>query len=191
MQAQAKLLSDLCQSLGISHLAVVTHSMGGAIGICLAEEWHGKVTHFANAVGNLVPEDCFYSRRLFEMGWEAFAAKGFEEFKAEFAAQVSPAGRSPSSYLESLQKTTPEAMYHSCRDLVHLSDTGDLLSRFLRLPCRKLYLQNADSRMPSHLEKALHQGNVPVVVIPQSGHSLMEDNPVDFYDAVAHFLKQS
>lgn len=190
MEAQAEFLCDLCQSLGVSQIAIVAHSMGGAVGILFAEKWHGKVTHFANAVGNLVPEDCFYSRPLVEMSWEAFSAKGFEEFKIEIAAQASRSDRPPSTYLESLQKTTVQAMYRSGSDLVRVSDRGDLLARFLRLSCHKLYLQDADSRMTSHLEKALQQGDVPILVIPNSGHGLMEDNPTDFYHSIARFLEQ-
>ena len=190
MEAQAEFLCDLCQSLGVSQIAIVAHSMGGAVGILFAEKWPDTVTHFANAVGNLVPEDCFYSRPLIEMGWEAFSAKGFEEFKAEIAAQASRSDRPPSTYLESLQKTTAQAMYRSGSDLVRVSDEGDLLARFLRLSCHKLYLQDADSRMTSHLEKALHQAGVPILVIPNSGHSLMEDNPTGFYHTIARFLDQ-
>jgi pimeloyl-ACP methyl ester carboxylesterase len=190
MQAHAELLGDLCQTLGISEIAIGAHSMGGAVGIHLAEMWPGKVTHFINAVGNLIPEDCFYSRSLVEMSWEDFSTKGFAEFKTRIAAQAPHPNRPPSTYLESLQKSTAEAMYYSCRDLVRLSDSGDLLSRFLRLSCRKIYLQDSDSRMPSHLEEALHHGHVPIVIIPESGHALMEDNPDDFYDAIARFVSE-
>ncbi len=80
-------------------------------------------------------------------------------------------------------------MYQSSRHLVRISDEGDLVSRFLRLPCKKKYLQDEDSRMPSQLESPLRQGGVPIVRIPDSGHGLMEDNPIAFYDAIARFLE--
>lgn len=81
-------------------------------------------------------------------------------------------------------------MYHSCRDLVRLSDDDNLLGRFLQLPCRKLHLQDEDSRMPSRLESALRQRGVPVISVPESGHGMMEDNPAAFYDAIARFLEE-
>jgi pimeloyl-ACP methyl ester carboxylesterase len=190
MEAQADLLSDLCQALKIRQMAVVAHSMGGAVGIILAEKWPDPVTHFVNAVGNLIPEDCFCSRPMAQMDWNTFRLEGFERFKAQIQAQHPQSGKPPSTYPQSLQRTNAYVMYHSCRDLVRLSDNDNLLGRFFQLPCRKLYLQDEDSRMPSRLENALHQGDVPVIRIPESGHGMMEDNPTAFYDAIARFLEE-
>jgi pimeloyl-ACP methyl ester carboxylesterase len=190
MEAQADLLSDLCQSLQIRQIAIVAHSMGGAVGIILAEKWPDTVTHFINAVGNLIPEDCFCSRPMAQMDWNTFRSEGFKRFKAQIQAQQPHPGRPPSTYSQSLERTSAYAMYHSCCDLVRLSDEDNLLDRFLQLPCRKLYLQDEDSRMPSRLESALRQSGLPVISVPVSGHGMMEDNPATFYNAVARFLEE-
>jgi pimeloyl-ACP methyl ester carboxylesterase len=190
MEAQAGLLLKLCKRLGASEITIIGHSMGGAIGICLVEMWPDSVTHFASAVGNLVPEDCFYSRTVRDMGWDAFQKGGFRKFKARIKAESRHARPSVSAYLASLNRTSARAMYLSSCDLVRLSDEGDLLSRFLHLPCKKLYMQDCDTHLPAHLTQALLTADVPMVRIPDTGHGLMEDNPSVFYSALAEFLSQ-
>ena len=44
MQAQAGWLADLCRDAGLRRIAIVGHSMGGAVGILLAEVWTGEAT---------------------------------------------------------------------------------------------------------------------------------------------------
>ncbi|MFH1011991.1 MAG: alpha/beta hydrolase [bacterium] len=188
MEAQAELVRNLCCRLGAKDLSIIGHSMGGAIGICLAEMWPGLVTHFANAAGNLVPEDCFFSRALCDMDWDTFEKRGFEEFKAKIEVESVHSRKSLASYLSTLKRTTADAMYRSSRDLVRLCDEGKLLSRFLSLSCRKLYLHDVESEPPPHFMEALRRGGVPILRIPESGHSLMEDNPSVFYAALADFL---
>ena len=149
------------------------------------------MTHFANAVGNLIPEDCFFSRPFIEIGWEAFEAHGFQTFKDKIESQPPHPNRPPSTYFQSLQKTNSRAMYLSGRDLVRLSDDGNLLARFLALSCKKIYLQDEDNPIPPHLKTALEKDGIPVTIIPNTGHSLMEDNPVAFYAALAGFLSDN
>jgi pimeloyl-ACP methyl ester carboxylesterase len=189
MQAQADQVLLLCASKGLHDIAIVGHSMGGAVGIFVAERWIGKVTHFANAVGNLVPEDCTYSRRIISQGHDLFCSEGFERFKTEIAKSRNP-DRPAGTYLESLQSTTAHAMYRSSQDLVALSDNGELLSRFLRLRCKKLYLKDEDTPIPARLQRALVGANIAIVEVPKSGHGLMEDNPDAFYGAIDSWLKE-
>ncbi len=191
MDAHAESVITLCHQFKLNEIAICAHSMGGAVGIILAEKCPGRVTHFVNAVGNLIPEDCFFSRPFIEMGWEAFEAHGFQKFKDKIKSQLFHPNRPPSTYLQSLQKTSARAMYLSGRDLVRLSDEGNLLSRFLALPCKKLYLADADNPILPYLKTAREKGNVPITVIPNTGHALMENNPADFYGALADFLNDN
>ena len=188
MDAHAALVISLCQEFDLNEIAICAHSMGGAVGIIMAEKWRGHVTHFVNAVGNLISEDCFFSRPFIEMGWEAFEACGFQKFKDKIKSQPPHPNRPASTYSQSLQKASIRAMYHSGNDLVRLSDEGNLLARFLALPCKKLYLADEDNPIHPHLKTALENGNVPFTIIPNTGHALMEDNPADFYGSLADFL---
>ena len=188
MSAHAESVCELAASVGAERIAIVSHSMGGAIGILLAETWAGTVTHFINAVGNLVSEDCTFSRAFLSLGRAAFESEGFARFKQAFRASPILPDRQPSTYYDSLGKTSARVVFSCAEDLVDLSDHGDLLKRFLDLPCRKLFLQDEDTPLPTHLEEALVGGGVPVEWVANSGHGLMEDNPDEFYMSIARFL---
>lgn len=189
MEAQAGLLDELCRFLDVGRIAVVAHSMGGPVGIRLAEMWEDRITHFVNAAGNLIPDDCFYSRAVLTMEKGIYEAAGFSEFKELIRQRKQIPGRSPSSYSDSLERTCAEAMYESSRDLVRLSDGGDLLARFQALPCRKLYLHDEDNPVCPALLEALREADVLVEEMKDAGHGMMEENPAAFYTAVAGFLR--
>jgi pimeloyl-ACP methyl ester carboxylesterase len=188
MQAQAEEVMALCKSLDVHELAIVAHSMGGAIGILIAEQWPNLVTHFANLVGNLVPQDCFFSRKFIQAGYEDFSDQGFDKFKQRIQnAKIKP-GRPISTYADALEKTTAEVIYKSSQDLVQISDHQNLLARFLALDCRKIYFQDQDNPMDPELKQGLTKANIPIECIPDTGHSLMEDNPTVFYPELSDFL---
>jgi pimeloyl-ACP methyl ester carboxylesterase len=189
MKAHAESVLALCRAKGLEKIAIVGHSMGGAVGIILAENWAGGTTHFACAVGNLVPEDCFFSRSILAQGYERFHESGFDRYKDE-AARPNEKGRPAGGYRRSLDRTTAQAMFRSAQDLVALSDRGGLLARFLRLDGRKLYLKDQDTPLAPPLTSALAESATPVVEVPQSGHSLMEDNPAAFYGFLDAFLNR-
>lgn len=190
MEAQAESVAALCRSVGLRRIAVVGHSMGGAVGILLAERWPGTVTHFACAVGNLVPEDCFFSRDIVRAGESTFEARGFAEYTERFRPSEEARSASRSTYHESLRMTSARAIFRSSVDLVRISDEGNLLERFLALPCPKIYLCDSGNPVAASLETALAGAGVPRVVVPGTGHALMEDNPEGFYSALAAFLEE-
>jgi pimeloyl-ACP methyl ester carboxylesterase len=188
MAAQAEAVAALCRRMGLGRLAIVGHSMGGAVGILLAERWPGPATHFTSAAGNLVAADCFLSRRVVEMGQQVFEDAGFEELKRG----LRPRGgerRSLRAYFETLERTSTQAMFESSQDLVSLCDRGDLLGRFIRLDAAKQYLHDSDSEPPAELRRSLAAAGIPAIRIPDTGHGLMEDAPGAFYSALADFLE--
>jgi len=190
MEAQAESIAALCRSVGLRSLAVVGHSMGGAVGIALAEKWLGTVTHFACAVGNLVPEDCFFSRDIVRMGESAFETRGFAEYTERFRPSEEERVASRSTYHESLRMTSARAIFRSSVDLVRISDEEDLLGRFLALPCPKIYLCDSGNPVAAPIEAALAGAGIPLVTVPRTGHALMEDNPEGFYSALGAFLEK-
>jgi pimeloyl-ACP methyl ester carboxylesterase len=189
MEAQADSLAALCLSVGLGRIAIVGHSMGGAVGILLAERSAAGVTHCASAVGNLVPEDCFFSREIVRMGEDAFEERGFAEYVERFRLREEEAAKPWSTYGESLGMTSARAIFRSSVDLVRLSDERDLLGRFLALRCPRTYLCDTDNPMAASLDQALTAAEVPIARVPRTGHMLMEENPEEFYSAVADFLE--
>lgn len=185
LEDAAAYIGDLLRALKIRECALVGHSMGGAIGILVAERF--KITHFVNALGNLSPEDATFSRRILGQSYADFSATGFQAYKDD-VYKGRRADRPASIYLEALEKTNAKAMYLSARDLVHQSDAGNLLERFVNLNSKKMYLHDSDSPVPAGVRHRLDRAGIVRRLVPDSGHGLMEDNPMDFYRLTGRFL---
>ncbi len=184
--AAADHISQLCNHYRIDRCSIVGHSMGGAVGILFCERF--KVTHFVNAVGNLVPEDTLFSRKIASQDLATFSEIGFQAYKDEIRRNARQ-DRPPSSYSAALETTSARAMFLSAKKLVEMSDNGNLLERFIRLPAKKLYLQDQDNPIAPKLKQRLDDAKIVRKIVPNTGHSLMEDNPSDFYRFTSEFLR--
>lgn len=71
--------------------------------------------------------------------------------------------------------------------MVRLSDEGDLMSMFLRLPCRKMFMFGEENQGLSYLPRLEGEG-VDLAMIVESGHFPMYSNPVEMYRKIAGFL---
>lgn len=177
---------QLLEYYKIKNCSVIGHSMGGAIAILLAERF--GVTHFVNAVGNLVSEDTLFSRKIAQQDFATFSSNGFQAYKKAIRIGLRK-DRPASSYPLSLEKTDARAMYVWSQKLVDITDHGDLLERFIKLKAKKIYLQDEDNPIAPRLAQRLDEAKIVRHTIARTGHVLMEDNPADFYHCVGDFLK--
>ena len=87
-----------------------------------------------------------------------------------------------------LDSALPLGLYKSAESLVRWSDSGELISYFKNLPCRKSYFygeKNANT-------VALHRLNsIEKIMIRNSGHFMMNDNPDEFYPRLSRFLSST
>ena len=175
MELHADICSGLLQHIPYARLHLVAHSMGGAIALLLPPQILDAAESFANVEGNLIAADCgFASRRAAEVPFETFEAEILPEYRSTTTGDCA------------LELASPAAYYRSARSLVDWSDSGTLLDRFLRLPCRKTYFygeQNRDHPTVSATRE------VQQVEIEGSGHFMMEDNPEEFYSQLARFIR--
>lgn len=185
LEEAADHIIQLCKHYRIQSCAVIGHSMGGAVGTLVAERFN--VTHFVNAVGNLVSEDTLFSRKIARQNFSTFSQIGFQAYKDEVNKNLRK-DRPTSSYPLALEKTSARAMYLSAQKLVELSDHGDLLERFIKLKAKKMYLQDEDNPIADRLALRLDKARIVRQIVPNTGHALMEDNPHDFYQIVGEFL---
>ena len=93
-------------------------------------------------------------------------------------------------YLKSLSKATPRSLYKSSISTVHESNHGDLLTRFTRLPFYKCYIYGEKNVGIFPAEGMLRQEEIPLFYISKSGHSMMNENPEEFYDLVLRIIQQ-
>ncbi len=177
MEDQAEICEALIRHFKGGKVHVVTHSLGGAVGLLLPLERLEAIESFVSAEGNLIKEDCFISRKLTKESFEIFRRELYPKFIARLETD--------SDYYVSVQRCTEAAFYKSSESLVYWSDNGELMKRFENLKCRKAYFyadRNSDIPVLAMLEEA------DKVEIKDSGHFMMADNPEGFYSELARFI---
>lgn len=190
MKDMALLVEKTLQRLQGRRFHVVGHSMGGVVGLFLAERLKDRLAGFINLEGNLGKEDCFFSRKISSLPLEAFERLGARVFQST-VGRLAEQDPSPgiAGYERDIKRADPRALYLSARSLVRESETGSLKERFLSLPAGKAYVwgeKNAKAWRVSSLEK----NNIPCRVIPDSGHFMMDDRPDLFWPILADLISR-
>lgn len=70
--------------------------------------------------------------------------------------------------------------------MVSLSDDGDLMSKFLGLPCPNMFMLGDQNASLSHLDQIGRHG-VRLVMVPHCGHFSMYSNPVFTWQSIVAF----
>jgi pimeloyl-ACP methyl ester carboxylesterase len=160
--------------------------MGGLTALMLAHLHPERVLSFIDIEGNVAPEDCFLSRQIIE-----YPATNANEFFDRFVERTrhTPAYSSP-LYAASLRhKIRPEAVHGIFVSMVSLSDDGNLMDKFLSLPCPKMFMHGNQNRTLSYLSSIEAKG-VRLAEIPECGHFPMYANPPVMWREIADFLNQ-
>ena len=181
-----KTAQAVLQAAGIERFHLVGHSMGGLTALLLADKDPGRVLRFIDIEANLAPEDCFLSRQVVTHPSED-AGDFFDDF-------IERTRRSPfygsALYAASLrQKVRAGAVRPIFESMVYLSDHGDLLSKFLSLPCPRMFMYGEQNSSLSYLA-TLRANGVDVAEIPQSAHWPMYSNPVAMWESIAGFQRR-
>jgi len=172
----------------LDHFAVerfhlVGHSMGGLTALLLADHCPERVISFVDIEGNIAPEDCFLSRQIFDYPAEQPGAF-FDAFIERTRYSSDPAS---ALYAASLPyKVRAEAVRGIFTSMVRLSDQGELMARFLGLPCPRLFMYGEQNSHLSYLADIQAKG-VELASIPGCGHFPMYSNPIEMWRRIADF----
>jgi len=175
---------QIAQAAAVERFHLVRHSMGGLTALLLAHHEPDPVLSLVDIEGNLAPEDCFLSRQIL-----THLAENPKAFVADFVERTR---RSP-QYAGALyasgvrHKVRPAAVRGIFRSMVELSDHGDLLAKFLALPCPRMFVYGQQNATLSYLP-TLAAGDVELAEIPRSGHWPMYSNPVATWERIERFL---
>jgi pimeloyl-ACP methyl ester carboxylesterase len=172
------------ERMQVQSFHLVGHSMGGLTSLMLAHEEGERVLSFVDIEGNVAPEDCFLSRQIF-----THATDDANEFFAHFIERARQSSEFSSSlYAASLKhKVRAEAVRGIFTSMVELSDHGDLMRKFLELPCKKMFMYGEQNSHLSYLPQ-LEAAGVTLARISRSGHFPMYSNPVEMWDQIAGFI---
>lgn len=164
-------------------LSLVLHSMGGAIGILLAEMLGARLQGVVFAEGNIDFDDCFFSNLIItRYTLDEWTESKFDRMLDRFRKDPDSA-----PYAESFEKAGPLTTYMASVDLVKASRDDALLPKLvgLNVPVLGVFGENNRGKYPS--EKRLGE-HFPLVFTPDSGHNMMTENPDAFYGAIAEFI---
>ncbi len=183
MEDQAEICKLLLDEFNPKKVHIVAHSMGGAIGLLLAEKLSDKLVSFTNIEGNLISEDCgLLSRKTISVPIEDFKNKVFDELKSSIAESKD---KGLQLWLKWNEKSDTLAFYRSSESLVEWSDSGKLLEKFKNLKIKKVYIygdRNSGMKVLDDL------GDIKKIEISNSGHFVMNDNPEEFYTRLSDFI---
>jgi pimeloyl-ACP methyl ester carboxylesterase len=183
LEDQASVVSLLLEELNPKKVSIIGHSMGGAIGLLIAEELKNLV-NFISIEGNLVAEDCgLVSRGIANQTTEQFQLNGY----AEFLDKLQGSTRSDfKKWSEWYAQSSPLGLHASAKSLVEWSDSGKLLEIFNGLS-NKVYIYG-DEDSKDYLLPQLQ--NARTVEISAAGHFSMVNNPDILYDKIASILSK-
>ena len=169
---------------GIGQFHLVGHSMGGLTALMLASEMPERVLSFIDIEGNVAPEDCFLSRQIVD-----YPSSSADAFFDEFIERTWRSPRYGSAlYAASLRhKVRAEAVRGIFTSMVDLSDHADLMTKFLSLPCPRMFMYGEQNASLSYLAH-LRENGVQVAEIEHSGHFPMYSNPVEMWKRIAGFI---
>jgi pimeloyl-ACP methyl ester carboxylesterase len=171
----------------IDRFHLVGHSMGGLTSLLLADQIPDRVLSFTDIEGNLAPEDCFLSRQII-----SHHVVDDDRFFEEFVDRTwhSRFFASPLFAASLRHKVRPGAVRGIFESMVGLSDNGDLMTRFLRLPFPRMFMFGDQNASLSYLADLKDHG-VELAEIPQCGHFPMYSNPPVMWASISQFIERA
>lgn len=187
MASIASAMEAVVASLSTRDIHIVAHSMGGGVGLLLADAPTLRVRSFISAEGNLVAEDAVMSSKVSRLKESVFS-KVFTKWLAMVEDSLGQDSvRQHELFLESLAATPPKVIHRTSTSCWALTLSGELAERFLALDCPKLYIVGEKTLLERSLPDPVTQAEVSIVTVPGVDHFVME-NADAFYGAVRQFL---
>jgi len=165
---------------------VVGHSMGGVLGVLLAERYPDLVSGLVNIDGNASTGDCVYSSRAADEDVERFVNGGFDRLRE----MVFRAGRddpAQAGYWASLRLADPRTFHRHAGHLVEMSHTEDLAGRLAALSCPNLYIAGSPGGACARSLELLRTAGADLAVIEPAGHWPFIDRPTEVAALIGDF----
>ena len=179
----------MLDALKIDRFVVLGHSLGGAVGVHLAESAPERCLGILSLEGNLTPDDCALSV-------EAVAAEITGSYLAwrddviprlRHAADAGEPGIA--RFLMSFHHSDPLSYLEGAHALVEESSDSELGHRYAALTLPKLFIHGGKSS-PTTTRKFLREKGLEEFLHPDSGHWPHWDARDSVAQACGEFLKQ-
>lgn len=161
------------------NLSLIAHSMGAAVALKLAEKIPNHINEIIIIEGNLIAEDCGYlSRKIADETDDQKLKDLLNDIFKDMEKSPYPGWR---LWAEEAQQIETRILREYSASLVKLSQSGELLSIFKALPCKKLYLYGQEYKNHPVLQVL---GDIPKHYIEEAGHFVMTDKPQECFERI-------
>ncbi|HIH87875.1 TPA: alpha/beta hydrolase [Candidatus Bathyarchaeota archaeon] len=183
MREQATALKSLIDAVPVKDdMLLIPHSMGGPIGVYLAQLLGKRVKGIVYAEGNIDFNDCFGSNLVItKYTFEEYVATGFEKGLNAMKKRGEHQG-----IIDSQSKAGAVTIYRSSEDLVKVSREDKLAGELKALNVPTLVVYGEKNKGLWTSEKKMAE-LFPLVYTPGAAHIMMVDNPAAFYGEVTKF----
>lgn len=179
IEDQADALLDLLNSKDYLKFHIVCHSVGGAVGVLLAEKLGDRLASVLNIEGNLIGADCgIVTRETIDASFEDYSTVLWDARKKRLEGR--------DDRIAAHEAMSKEAFYKTSISVVAWSDSEKLLEKFNSFKVPTAYLFGDENRDYPVIQCL---GSTQKIEIPNCGHRPMDDNPVIFYEEIGAFLE--
>ncbi len=165
---------------------VVGHSMGGVLGVLLAERYPDLVSGLVNIDGNVSEGDCVYSSRAAGQDLDEFVGDGFDRLRESILRECRD-DAALAGYWASLRLADPRTFHRHARQLVEMSRVEDLAGRLAALGCPNVYIAGAPGGACERSLELLHAAGADLAVIEPAGHWPFIDRPAEVALLIGEF----
>lgn len=197
LEIQAERISRLIKNLKISNAVLIGHSYAGPIcfllhkllpcvikGIILGESSFRPINSWTtNIASKSIEEYALEFQDTCKNGYK-FYEKGLVDKSKDNVLLLSNA----------LKKTTAEAMYYSSKSLLDYCYSVDLIDEFTSLSIPVAYIQGSKNEAKLYTDpilKRLQENKMKIIILENSGHCMMLDNPKMFYESIQTFVQDN
>jgi pimeloyl-ACP methyl ester carboxylesterase len=183
IDAHADAVTALLDKLGADRITIVAHSMGASLAIVIATREPGRVSGLILAEPLLVREHSELGKAIAKRREDDFVARGYGMLLLATRRQAKRGDKAAEGFLEPLQRADPAILHRSAVSLL-----ADRSPSFLEgLACLKMPRVLLVGERTA-VDLTIVPDGVPIVRIPEAGHSMMSENPGAFIRAVAAHL---
>lgn len=171
-------------------VVILGHSMGGVVGMMMAERRADLFRAFVNVEGNVSLGDCTYSSQAAAHTEARFVSEEHARL-LDVVYQDGNDDLAVRTYYPSLRLCDPRAFHLNGRELVELSRAETLGASYAELDLPQVYLLGSPGGTGERSRELLDEAGVTVVAIHSAGHWPFIDQRGLFIDEVERFLRQS
>lgn len=176
--AQAQVIVELVEHLGLQRFALYGHSMGGSIAIEAASLMPERIAALLVSECNFHAGGGFFSRQI--------VAQGEAEFVAHGHTQMVAADGTP--WAGCLQRSAPWAVWRAAKSLVE-GVSPSWMERFLALDAPRLFIVGKHSLPDDDIAFFAARG-IESAIVPAAGHSMSWENPQGLAGVLSAWLQK-